>query len=176
MTGRLRRRVGASLHPLAPHLLAAVALTTLTIGVIAAAGGRARIPFVLAVTVAVMVLRLALRRIDAAVATIAWPLAVGGSEHLARPSSSIDARTTFLEISLRRSTEDAFAFTRRLQPSMRAVAGERLRRAHGIDIDVDPAAARAVIGQDLWTMLTEPTPRPVSARRLHDAVECLERL
>lgn len=174
---RVRHRAGGWWHPLAPHLLAAVALTAVAIGVIAAAGGRARIPYVLAVAVAVVVLRLVVRRIDAAVTTVVWPLAVGGC-HRSRPSpsSSTDGRTVFLETSLRRSTEDAVAFAQRLQPSLRAVARERLRRAHGIDIDDEPLAARTLLGEDLWAMLTEPPPRPVSARRLHHAVERLERL
>jgi hypothetical protein len=69
----------------------------------------------------------------------------------------------------------------RLRVQIRSIAAMRLARAHGVDLDVDPAAAAAIIGDGpLWRLLT-PTLAGrarvrLSAAELGAAVDALERL
>ena len=41
-----------------------------------------------------------------------------------------------------------------LRPILRAIAAQRLATYRTIDIDADPAAARAILGERVWTLLT----------------------
>jgi hypothetical protein len=58
-----------------------------------------------------------------------------------------------VETDVRMSTANAFGVERRLKPVLRELAAWRLRRNHGIDLDRDPEAARAVLGDRLWPLV-----------------------
>src|SRR5829696_1740798 len=49
---------------------------------------------------------------------------------------------------------DAAGFELELRPILRAIAAQRLATYRTIDIDADPAAARAILGERVWTLLT----------------------
>ena len=49
---------------------------------------------------------------------------------------------------------DAAGFELELRPILRAIAAQRLLTYRTIDIDEDPAAARAILGERVWTLLT----------------------
>ena len=49
---------------------------------------------------------------------------------------------------------DAAGFELELRPILRAIAAQRLLTYRTIDIDKDPAAARAILGERVWTLLT----------------------
>ena len=49
---------------------------------------------------------------------------------------------------------DAAGFELELRPILRAIAAQRLLTYRTIDIDADPAAARAILGERVWTLLT----------------------
>src|SRR5215204_4062299 len=49
---------------------------------------------------------------------------------------------------------DAAGFELELRPILRAIAAQRLLAYRTIDMDADPAAARAVLGERVWTLLT----------------------
>ena len=77
---------------------------------------------------------------------------------------------------------DAVGFQLELRPILRAIAKQRLATYRTIDIDADPRAARAVLGEQVWALLT-----PVEIERakgsggitlsdLRAAVEALEGL
>jgi hypothetical protein len=48
----------------------------------------------------------------------------------------------------------------RLRLALREVAADRLAGHHAIDLDADPAAARAVLGPELWAAVGPPPARP----------------
>jgi hypothetical protein len=49
---------------------------------------------------------------------------------------------------------DAAGFELELRPILRAIAAQRLLTYRTIDIDGNPAAARAILGERVWTLLT----------------------
>jgi hypothetical protein len=48
----------------------------------------------------------------------------------------------------------------RLRLALREVAADRLASHHAIDLDADPAAARAILGPELWAAVGQPPARP----------------
>jgi hypothetical protein len=54
-------------------------------------------------------------------------------------------------------------FTHAVVPRLREVADERLRQAHGVTMAGDPSRARAILGEQIWAILTGPPPERVPA-------------
>jgi hypothetical protein len=48
----------------------------------------------------------------------------------------------------------------RLRPELRAIAGELLAWRQGIDLEAEPAAARAALGEAAWELLRPDRPEP----------------
>ncbi|KAB1914791.1 hypothetical protein [Micromonospora sp. AMSO31t] len=67
-------------------------------------------------------------------------------------------------------------FTERVLPRLGELADERLRQKHGVTRESDPARARALLGEPLWTFLATPARRPPSPRDLAVIVAELEKL
>ncbi|KKK06665.1 hypothetical protein LQ51_06805 [Micromonospora sp. HK10] len=67
-------------------------------------------------------------------------------------------------------------FTERILPRLGELADERLRQKHGITRESDPARARTLLGEPLWTFLSAPSRRPPSPRDLAAIVAELEKL
>ncbi|PZF89617.1 hypothetical protein C1I99_25335, partial [Micromonospora deserti] len=67
-------------------------------------------------------------------------------------------------------------FAERILPRLGELADERLRQRHGLTRDSDPARARALLGDRLWTFLNAPSRRPPSPRDLAVIVAELEKL
>ncbi|MET7965226.1 hypothetical protein [Micromonospora sp. NPDC005305] len=67
-------------------------------------------------------------------------------------------------------------FTERVLPRLGELADERLRQKHGVTRESDPARARALLGEPLWTFLATPARRPPSPRDLAAIVAELEKL
>ena len=93
------------------------------------------------------------------------------------PPAALDYRL----VRLRRDLRDALERDDRadeIHPLLRELTRERLEALHGIDLDTDPEAARAVMDPHLWRYLTHP---PTDERRrsksaLHTAIEGVEKL
>ncbi len=62
-----------------------------------------------------------------------------------------------VETDLRMSTASAFGLEFRLKPMLRDLASWRLARNHGIDMTASPDAARGILGEPLWELIT-PAP------------------
>jgi hypothetical protein len=60
-------------------------------------------------------------------------------------------------------------------PRLRELVDERLRQRHGITRATDPARARELLGENLWSLL-EPQERPPTHRQLVAALADLDRL
>ncbi|MFR9776270.1 hypothetical protein ACL02O_09425 [Micromonospora sp. MS34] len=67
-------------------------------------------------------------------------------------------------------------FAERVLPRLGELADERLRQKHGITRESDPARARTLLGEPLWTFLGTPSRRPPSPRDLAVIVAELEKL
>ena len=67
-------------------------------------------------------------------------------------------------------------FTERVLPRLGELADERLRQRHGITRESDPARARTLLGETLWTFLSTPSRRPPSPRELAAIVAEQEKL
>ncbi|MBM0225716.1 MULTISPECIES: hypothetical protein [Micromonospora] len=67
-------------------------------------------------------------------------------------------------------------FTERVLPRIGELADERLRQKHGITRESDPARARTLLGEPLWTFLSTPSRRRPSPRDLAAIVTELEKL
>lgn len=72
--------------------------------------------------------------------------------------------------------EDVDRYVRTVPKMLRELADERLRQRHGLTIASDPKSARALLGDELWTILTTPVKRPVAPRDLAASVSRLEKL
>ena len=121
---------------------------------IVAAGWTPRVEVIIALAVAVAVASVAVRQLGDSTEVLRWPR----RRPTVAAEEGADARVGFLEHSLRRSGEDDTAFAMRVRPVLVAVSTHRLRRA-GVDIDTEPDAARQLLGDDAWDVLTAPTSR-----------------
>ena len=74
------------------------------------------------------------------------------------------------------SADNRERFTERILPRLGELADERLRQRHGVTRESDPARARALLGEPLWTFLTTPARRPPSPRDLAAIVAELEKI
>jgi hypothetical protein len=113
---------------------------------------------------------------------------VGTPPVLLRPSAELRLRTTG-PTSGRDGLEAAIAvwrtrllhvnpeqFGRVVQPPLIALVDERLRLRHGVTLAGDPARARALLGDPLWTFVTQPYPRSPTPRDLAALVRYMEEL
>ena len=57
---------------------------------------------------------------------------------------------------------DADHAHRRLLPLLRSAAAARLAARHGFELDRRPAAARALLGDEVWELLRPDRPAPVN--------------
>ena len=71
----------------------------------------------------------------------------------------------------------------RLRPTLRETAGQLLAARRGIDLDAQPARARAALGDETWQLVRPDLPPPqdrlgrgLSPERLRRAVDALEAL
>ncbi|MFF0313654.1 hypothetical protein ACFYPH_03250 [Micromonospora sp. NPDC005252] len=80
------------------------------------------------------------------------------------------------ELPLDWSTTRPERFTGVILPRLAELADERLRLKHSVTRESDPARARALLGDRLWTFLESPPRRPPSPRDLAVIVAELENI
>jgi hypothetical protein len=71
---------------------------------------------------------------------------------------------------------DSSAYSRKVLPLLGEIVDERLRQRHGITRASDPARARKLIGEPLWTFLAGPGRRPPAPRELANLIAWMERI
>jgi len=71
---------------------------------------------------------------------------------------------------------DPERFARTVQPMLAELADERLRQRHGVTRASDPARARELLGDPLWTFLATPVTRSPTPREVAAFVAQLEAL
>jgi hypothetical protein len=72
--------------------------------------------------------------------------------------------------------DSADRFARSLQPRLAEFADERLRQRHGVSRATDPARARELLGEPLWTFLETPVSKVPPPRELVALVARMEEL
>ncbi len=132
----------------------------------------------------------ALRLLMLAVAQVAPPRRKRGERGSGRERNRADddglstwTGSDSLRVAVRRweqrlswAQSDPEAFSRNVLPVLAELTDERLRLRHGITRASDPRRARELLGDEVWTLLSEPVRRPTKARELGDYLETLERL
>ena len=89
------------------------------------------------------------------------------------------AQLANIERSVALSRSSAVEFQLRVQPHLRRSASERLRIRHRIDLDDDPDAARRLLGDATWRVLTTrhpPDDRTARAPDIDPIIAAIERL
>ncbi|NJC70251.1 hypothetical protein HC031_11090 [Planosporangium thailandense] len=77
---------------------------------------------------------------------------------------------------LSESERDPKRFMSIVRPRLAEIADERLRQRHGVSRVDDPARARQLMGERLWTFLFSPLGAVPNPRELADVVEDMEKL
>jgi hypothetical protein len=75
-----------------------------------------------------------------------------------------------------RLQNDPGQFSRTIQPRLVQLIDERLRLRHGVVRATDPARARALLGDPLWTFVTTPVRSPMAPRDLAALISRMEAL
>jgi hypothetical protein len=75
-----------------------------------------------------------------------------------------------------RMQHDPQQFARTVQPRLVQLVDERLRLRHGVARSADPARARAVLGDPLWTFMTTPVSTDVRPADLAALIRQMEEL
>ena len=91
------------------------------------------------------------------VIAVRYPVLWRSSSDRAKDQPNLDElpqRIRVINRLVTRAGWDAAGFELELRPILRAVAAQRLATYHTIDIDADPGAARAILGERVWTLLT----------------------
>lgn len=73
-----------------------------------------------------------------------------------------------------RVQHDPHQFARTVQPRLIQLVDERLRLRHGVIRSADPARARAVLGDPLWTFMTSPVETNVTPADLARLIRQME--
>jgi hypothetical protein len=75
-----------------------------------------------------------------------------------------------------RMQHDPHQFARTVQPRLVQLVDERLRLRHGLVRSADPARARAVLGDPLWTFMTTPVRTNVTPAELAALIRQMEEI
>jgi hypothetical protein len=75
-----------------------------------------------------------------------------------------------------RVQHDPHQFARTVQPRLVQLVDERLRLRHGVVRSADPARARAVLGDPLWTFMTTPVRANVTPADLARLIRQMEEI
>lgn len=171
--GPADRRVRPARLWLAKTVLAAVALSALTVLGARAFGLGLPYPLVFGGTLALLLLRRLVRQLPPAPPP--GP-PVADPDETAPPQDGMALAAGRWSTRLHWTQSDAEAFSRTVRPAIAELADERLRQRHGITRAGDPDRARQLLGDPLWTLLAAPATRPPTPQHLAALIGELERL
>ena len=164
-------------------VLRTLAVTAAIVVVVVVALRAVGLQISLGIIVAGVLALLAVRRVTAALSPPPPPRAgsraLAGEEPGAWNWGARDALRSAIngwEWPLDWSTTQPERFTGHVLPRIGELADERLRQKHGVTRESDPARARILLGEPLWTFLSTPSRRPPSPRELAAIVAELEKL
>lgn len=172
---RPRERRGGPARWLLRTLLVVGAVTAVLVAVLRAVGFTVSLPVLVAGVLAL----LGVREVTGRLAPPPPSRRHTRVSRAADPQPARDALRAAIngwELPLGWATSAPERFTRVVLPRIAELADERLRQRHGVTREADPARARAVLGERLWTFLEAPGRRPPSPRDLAVIVAELEKI
>jgi hypothetical protein len=141
--------------------------------VVALASYRARIGLCLAIGIAVVA---TWRLLAAAVPPVELADPAPVEPEPEPPSGGFESLSK-LEHGLSWGSVDVERYEARVRPQLVRLAEDRLRRHHGVDLAGQPEAARAILGEPLWQLMTgAPSSKPPSPSQLASLLAALERI
>ncbi|XTZ17612.1 hypothetical protein ACQSSU_09710 [Micromonospora echinospora] len=173
--GRPERRRGGWLRWLLRTVLVTGAATAVLVAVLRAVGFTVSLPVLVAGVLALLGVRAVTGRLAPPPPSRRSTRVTGPDE----PPPAGDALRTAVDgwaLPLAWATSEPERFTRVVLPRITELADERLRQRHGVTRESDPARARALLGERLWTFLAAPGRRPLSPRDLAAIVAELEKI
>ncbi|MEV6965640.1 hypothetical protein AB0M47_11025 [Hamadaea sp. NPDC051192] len=166
------QRSGRPVAAYAKAFGAALALTFVGVAALRTAKLDAPAWFIFLVSCALVLVYIAVRQVRPPL-----PSRAAGRRHL--PDSTPDGLRHAVkrwEARLDWCHADASAFNRKVIPALGEIVDERLRQRHGITRESDPARARNIVGEPLWTFLSAPVRRPPAPRELANLIAWMERI
>ena len=163
------------------HVLVAVVGSLVLIAVFGLAGTQPRPLWFVAMSLALGFGSLAVRQIFPQVLETSWP-ARQDEKFAAQLMRSDDNRTQFLATWVQESSrerrigEGSLTYIRRIRPLLLDLTRDRLVHRHGIDPDLEPDRARALVGDQLWLLIMGTEDRTASFAEIELAVQTIEKL
>lgn len=159
-------------RPVVVHVGVAVGAALVVVAVLSATGHPLRPAWFVAVALTSAAISLAWRELGRRVTETRWPQR---DDESPAPRGS-ETRVQFVSTWLQESTRNREVYQRRIRPLLVTIVASRLRHAHRIDLDFEPAAARAVTGEWLWDLVTGTQDRVLTYDELTRLVEEIEGL
>jgi hypothetical protein len=172
---RPQRRAGHAGRRLFKDALKAAALTAVIVVGLRAFGLAAPYPLVFGGLLALF----GLRRVLGQVAPPPPPRAAGERRDDASgwpKPDSMSLAVSRWETRFDWARTDPGRFARIVQAPIAEILDERLRQRHGLTRATDPARARALLGEALWTFLETPANRPPTPRELAAVLTAMEQI
>ncbi|GAB3833406.1 hypothetical protein [Kribbella italica] len=163
------------------HLLICVVAVLLLIAAFGIAGMAPRPMWFVGLALAVGFVSVAVRLVFPQIVETTWPSRFDEKWAELR-SRSNDNRTQFLATWVQESSrqrrvgEGSMTFTRRIRPMLLELTTDRLVNRHGIDPHLEPDRARALVGDQVWTLITGTEAATASFAELEQAVQTIEKL
>ncbi|ADB30527.1 hypothetical protein Kfla_1426 [Kribbella flavida DSM 17836] len=163
------------------HLLISIGCALLLIAAFGLAGTSPRPLWFVALALAVGFLSVAVRLVFPQLLETTWPTRYDEKWAALRTRSN-DNRTQFLATWVqeasreRRTGEGSLTFERRIRPLLLELTTDRLVHRHGIDPALEPERAKALVGDQLWQLITGTESRTASYAELEQAVQTIEKL
>ncbi|MEU4393312.1 hypothetical protein [Kribbella sp. NPDC023855] len=177
----MRLQLGSTNKLVLQHLLLAAVGSIVLIVAFGLAGTQPRPLWFVAMGLAIGFGSVALRLVVPQVLETTWP-ARYDEKLAARRGRNSDNRTQFLATWVqesnreRRAGEGSMTFARRIQPLLLELTVDRLVHRHGIDPQLEPERARAVVGDHLWDLITSTEARTATLAEIEVAVQTIEKL
>jgi hypothetical protein len=163
------------------HLLICVVAALLVIAGLGLAGTSPRPMWFVGLALAIGFVSVAVRLVFPQIIETTWPSRFDEKWAELR-SRSNDNRTQFLATWVqesgreRRRGEGSLTFVRRIRPMLLELTTDRLVNRHGIDPRLEPDRARALVGDQLWNLITGTEAGTASFAELEQAVQTIEKL
>jgi hypothetical protein len=99
-----------------------------------------------------------------------------GLRHSVAPTDGVRYAINRWDDRLSWGERDGARFAAIVLPRLADLIDERLRQRHGFTAKSDPERARAILGEDVWRLMTQPGPRAAAPRDVASIIAVVEGL